>query len=204
MSLTKDQVTILTRRFDDATLGVKVQSFSKDKTRASLVLYLQHTDVAARLDEVDPSWEFKVLNEWPHGDSYYYVKASLTLCGVTRENIGEGNEPKGAYSDALKRCAMLFGIGRHLYDSEVVWVLYNESKDRYKVWTIEEYNRLLSPKQLDEIKHICELCSTYLVFSENKRVWFCPNFKEQSKGKHTVINDNSFSGPDSGDVVNIK
>jgi len=44
-----------------------------------------------------------------------YVVARLTVCGVTREDVGEGSDPKGAYSDAIKRAAVPFGIGRFLY-----------------------------------------------------------------------------------------
>lgn len=140
--LSKEQLSILTKDFPTDALGVKVQSFNKERTWASLVLYLQHTDVAARLDQADPSWEFKVEHEW-EGKEMYYVKASLTVSGVKRDNVGEGTEPKGAYSDALKRCAMLFGVGRSLYDSEIVWVKYNQDEDKYRIWTHDDYKRAL-------------------------------------------------------------
>lgn len=130
----------LSDKFPAEKLGIKINSTSKDRSRALLVLYLQHTDVADRLDAVDPAWSFLALEEGPKGD-LYYVKASLTVKNVTRQNIGEGNDPKGAYSDALKRCAMLFGVGRYLYDEELVWTPYNESQDKYKAWTYAEYER---------------------------------------------------------------
>ncbi len=44
-----------------------------------------------------------------------YVVCRLTVCGVTREDVGEGSDPKAAYSDAIKRAAVPFGIGRFLY-----------------------------------------------------------------------------------------
>jgi hypothetical protein len=44
-----------------------------------------------------------------------YVVCRLTVCGVTREDVGEGADPKAAYSDAIKRAAVPFGIGRFLY-----------------------------------------------------------------------------------------
>lgn len=44
-----------------------------------------------------------------------YVVCRLSVCGVTREDVGEGSDPKAAYSDAIKRAAVPFGIGRFLY-----------------------------------------------------------------------------------------
>src|SRR5438270_3003485 len=94
--------------FSRERLGVKVQSVNKEKSRALLVLYLQHTDVQDRIEEVDPAWSCEVLFEDHIGDTFY-VRSRLTIKGVSRENVGDGNDPKAAYSDALKRCAMLFG-----------------------------------------------------------------------------------------------
>lgn len=139
MSLTKQEIEILSRPFDAATIGVKVQSFSKDRTRAMLVLYLQHTDVYVRLEEVDPSWSMFVVSTTTVQTDLHYAAVALTVNGVTRVNTGEGSEPKGALSDAIKRAAMLFGVGRYLYDAELVWVKYNEQEDRFRTWTIKDY-----------------------------------------------------------------
>jgi hypothetical protein len=42
---------------------------------------------------------------------------------------------------------MLYGVGRYLYDSEQVWVPYDETKDKYKKWTIEEYRKHCKSKK---------------------------------------------------------
>jgi hypothetical protein len=125
---------------------VKVQSFNKERTRAMLVLYLQHTDVQDRLEEVDPAWSCEVISEDRSGDTVY-VRSRITLKGVSRENVGEGGDPKAAYSDALKRCAMLFGVGRYLYDSPTVWTDYNESRDRFRSWSVDDYEAALKQTQ---------------------------------------------------------
>jgi hypothetical protein len=140
MSLTDDDIKKLKRPFPDETIGVKVNNFSKDRTKAMLIQYLQHTDVYDRIEEVDPTWSCMA------GTPFYIAKViavpmKLSIKGVTRENIGEGEDYKSAYSDALKRAAMLFGIGRYLYDAEQVWVSYNEQTDKYKKWTIEDFNK---------------------------------------------------------------
>jgi hypothetical protein len=139
-TLTLDDIKILRAPFPKERLGVKVQSFSKDRTKAMLVLYLQHTDVQDRLEQVDPAWIFEILSEERHGDSVY-VRTRMTLKGVSRENVGEGGDPKAAYSDALKRAAMLFGVGRYLYDMNTVWAQYDDARDRFRNWTVADYER---------------------------------------------------------------
>lgn len=138
--LTSEDLKVLKAPFSKDHLGVKVQSLNKERTRAMLVLYLQHTDVQNRIEQVDPAWKLEILGEEREGESVF-VRARLTIKNVNRENVGEGGDPKAAYSDALKRCAMLFGVGRYLYDSELVWTEYNEAKDRYRQWTIEDYEK---------------------------------------------------------------
>jgi len=44
-----------------------------------------------------------------------YAVCRLAVFGVTREDVGEGRDPKAAYSDAIKRAGVPFGIGRFLY-----------------------------------------------------------------------------------------
>jgi hypothetical protein len=51
-----------------------------------------------------------------------YAVCRLSVCGVTREDVGEGATPKGAFSDALKRAAVAFGIGRFLYAMKCPWL----------------------------------------------------------------------------------
>lgn len=140
--ITLDDLKKLGAPFDEKTLGVKVQSLSKDKTKAMLVCYVQHTDVYARLESVDPAWSMEVTSSQRIGDSYF-VRVKLTVKGVARENSGDGEDEKSATSDAIKRAAMLFGVGRYLYDSETVWVPYNEQTDKFRTWTVQDYQGAL-------------------------------------------------------------
>lgn len=81
--------------------------------------YVDARAVAQRLDDVltPAGWDFSIF-PLP-GD---VVQGKLVIGGIVREDVGYPNsdddaEPlKSATSDALKRCAVLFGIGRHLYD----------------------------------------------------------------------------------------
>lgn len=82
--------------------------------------YVDARAVAQRLDDVltPEGWDFTCATI-PGSD---VVKGSLRIGGRIREDHGYPNserdeEPiKAATSDALKRCAVLYGIGRHLYE----------------------------------------------------------------------------------------
>lgn len=84
-----------------------------------------------RLDAVCPNdWTFDV--DLVPGASLV-VKGQLTVAGLTRCDLGEAGDgeaasPKGAASDALKRCAVHFGIGRYLYELPKTWVAWDESR----------------------------------------------------------------------------
>jgi hypothetical protein len=93
------------------------------------LVYLAEEWVTARIEQVDPSWEFHIDEVGLRGDQVY-TRARLTICGVSRSNIGEqsitvsketskefGEPEKGSATDALKRCARLFGIGRYLLNA---------------------------------------------------------------------------------------
>ncbi|MFQ3650102.1 MAG: Rad52/Rad22 family DNA repair protein, partial [Gemmataceae bacterium] len=56
---------------------------------------------------------------------------------ITKEDVGgpseqpdEGDRRKAAFSDALKRAAVKFGIGRYLYRLKPQWVAYDPQKRR--------------------------------------------------------------------------
>lgn len=138
MALTKETLEALKREFEPQQTGVTVSSVAKDKKRAMLTLYVSHTTVAARLEEIDPSWCFEILETTRSGEKCC-VRARLQIQGVSRDNCGEGEDFKGACSDALKRCAMLFGVGRYFYESKGVWVPYNEATDKFRKWTYQDY-----------------------------------------------------------------
>lgn len=90
------------------------------------IYYIDARTVIERLNSVCPGeWTFETeLLHAPmpgvQGDKWVF-KGRLTVCGVWHEDVGmNDNEkyfdpPKSAVSDALKRCAVHFGIGIELY-----------------------------------------------------------------------------------------
>jgi hypothetical protein len=86
--------------------------------------YITEAAITARIEEVDPSWTFAIMDVQQR-DNRIIVQAALSIQDVTRDNIGmaevrakDGREvndaEKAAATDALKRCARLFGVGRYL------------------------------------------------------------------------------------------
>jgi hypothetical protein len=97
----------------------------REGSKGMMFSYVDARDVAERLDEVVGWWRWSDDCEVVDEDTCA-VRCRLTVCGVTKAGIGYPNsatdaenparEPlKAAESDALKRAAVHFGVGRHLY-----------------------------------------------------------------------------------------
>lgn len=83
-------------------------------------VYLTEEAICNRLEEVDSGWQFEIMHLSNSGDNAI-AHARMTINGVSREGVGmqkinekAGEAEKGAATDALKRCARLFGVGRYL------------------------------------------------------------------------------------------
>jgi len=132
MELSKEMLEILSRPFDPKEVEVKVQVVSKDRTKGQVVAYVDARTVLDRLDEaVGPTgWSdgYEVLNNGTDYDGrrLVEVKCTLTVLGVSKEDVGEGDSLKAAFSDALKRAAVKFGVGRYLYRLPKVWADIDE------------------------------------------------------------------------------
>lgn len=94
-----------------AALGAKANPHS-----ALIVPYIDARLVGERLNTVCPgAWdeEFQPV-DWGGGRGA--MLCLLTVCGVTRRDVGLGSyDAKGLVSDAFKRAAVKFGIGVFLY-----------------------------------------------------------------------------------------
>ena len=122
----------LAEPFPEEEIRWRVEALSKDKRRALVVPYVDVRAVLDRLDEaVGPEGWRDAYELLTQGEGFYAVKCRLTVLGVTKEDVGEGETLKAAFSDALKRAAVKFGVGRHLYRMEKVWVDYDEKSGRF-------------------------------------------------------------------------
>lgn len=108
--LTIDDLTMLKRPFRLA-----------DHEFARGFVYIKEDAVTNRIEEVDPAWRFEVLSVSTSGKDVV-ATARMTIKDVSRDGIGMHGatltEPeKSAVTDALKRCARLFGVGRYLLNA---------------------------------------------------------------------------------------
>jgi hypothetical protein len=91
-----------------------------DRTgREHVIEYVEWHTVADILDRTAPDWSYSIRGLQQVGD-LIAVTAAITINGVTREGVGTGPAGsemgiKKAESDALKRAARMFGVGRDLY-----------------------------------------------------------------------------------------
>lgn len=121
----------LKKPFPADKISWRVGSVSKDKKKAMVLAYLDARDVMQRLDDVCGigNWQ----NKHPHANGKTSCAIGIKIGDewVWKEN-GAGDSQveaeKGAFSDAFKRAAVLWGIGRYLYDVPTVWVEINEYK----------------------------------------------------------------------------
>lgn len=125
--------------FPPQHLKWKPQAVSKDKTKALAVAYIDARIVMNRLDEVVGCWNWQdAYHHTPDGG----VVCTLSVCfggqwisksdtGGESKQPGEDDKRKSAFSDALKRAAIKFGIGRYLYFLPSNWVAYDDQKRRF-------------------------------------------------------------------------
>jgi len=61
---------------------------------------------------------------------YVEIECTLFVNGFPKTNTGSGSDYKAAYSDAFKRSAVEFGIGRYLYDMPMIVMDAIKTKDQ--------------------------------------------------------------------------
>lgn len=126
-----EQMKQLAEPFDPKFVKFRVGATNKDKTEGLALAYIDARDVQNRLDDVagtDWSDSYRVLGKGSEG---LEVECQLTIFGVTRTDAGIGDNAKDAYSDALKRAAVKFGVGRYLYGLPKEWKVIQKKGQSY-------------------------------------------------------------------------
>lgn len=122
----------LKAHFPRETISWRAQSVTKDGTRAMALAYIDARDVMNRLDEVcgPDGWQDEYV-ETAKGRMICRIgiraaSNDLALDAWIWKSDGAGDTDvegdKGAISDAFKRAAVKWGIGRYLYDMPTPWV----------------------------------------------------------------------------------
>jgi hypothetical protein len=69
----------------------------------------------------------------PKADDTLYYRCRLTIGGAAFEDVGAGEDPKAAYSDAIKRAAVRAGIGESLYAMDSPWLRIGDADRQLRV-----------------------------------------------------------------------
>jgi hypothetical protein len=112
--------------FPPAAVEWRPQGKTAPSTRVQLLPYIDARDVQDRLDTVvgAGSWSFALEPLVVEGGELRVARGRLTIYGVSKDDIGTASTfeaSKGTASDALKRAAVQWGIGRDLYTLPAVW-----------------------------------------------------------------------------------
>jgi hypothetical protein len=112
----------------------RAQSLNREGTSAMALAYIDARDVMARLDEaVGPENWRDSYTETPKGRLICTLELRINGEWVGKSD-GAGDTDvegdKGAISDALKRTAVKWGIGRYLYSFGDIWADCEPVKDR--------------------------------------------------------------------------
>ena len=124
-------ISKLSAPFPSTSISWRVGATNKEKTKCIALAYIDARDVMERLDAVVGPQDWQAL--YPHANGKTSCKIGINFNGewVWKEN-GCGDSQveaeKGAFSDAFKRSAVLWGIGRYLYDMPNIWVKMDEWK----------------------------------------------------------------------------
>lgn len=147
-----DIFEMLAAPFDPSEVDWRMGSMTKDKKRTMALCYIDARTVMDRLDTVcgPQGWQNR-----------YVMEGTKTVCEIgikcgdewvwKADGAGDSDieAEKGALSDAFKRSAVRWGIGRYLYTLESPWVDVEEGKFGRPEFTAEAkrvLNELLRKK----------------------------------------------------------
>lgn len=109
----------------------RVGSTNADKSKGMALAYLTARHIMDRLDETVGGANWQDRYEFHGARTVCYLSVRIDNEWITKAD-GAGDSDveaeKGAISDALKRAAVKFGIGRYLYDLGNTWVELDDKK----------------------------------------------------------------------------
>lgn len=142
----------LKAEFPREAISWRAQSTTKDGTKAMALAYIDARDVMHRLDDVcgPAGWQCR----YPHAGAKTVCEIGILHNGEwiwKADGAGDSDieAEKGALSDAFKRAAVRWGIGRYLYDLASPWVpceCYKRGdKFVWSKWTADPWNFVRTP-----------------------------------------------------------
>src|SRR5690242_4582204 len=155
---TVEELKNLFAEFEPEAISWRAQSVTKDGTKAMALAYIDARDVMERLDQICGPTDWQDRYEFHGARTICYLSIRVGEEWITKAD-GAGDSDiegeKGAISDALKRAAVKWGIGRYLYSLDSPWVpcecwrdengkllTDNKGKPRWKKWAESPWNHV--------------------------------------------------------------
>jgi len=121
-----ESLELLKRPFPVKSISWRVGATSKDKAKGIALAYIDARDVMERLDSVCGIGGWQARYPWSDGKKLCCEVGVLVGDVWVWKSNGAGDTDvegeKGAFSDAFKRAAVLWGIGQYLYSLPNSWV----------------------------------------------------------------------------------
>jgi len=130
--------------FPAEAVSWRVGSTNSDKTKGLALAYIDARDVMERLDAVCGLENWQDRYEFHGTRTVCYLSIRIGDEWVTKaDGAGDSDveSEKGSISDALKRAAVKWSVGRYLYDVASPWVEL-EAKGRSHVIRADQFGRL--------------------------------------------------------------
>ena len=144
---TNDDLKQLFAEFPREAISWRAQTVTKNGDKALALAYIDARDVMDRLDDVCGAENWQDRYEFHGSRTICYLSIRVDGEWITKAD-GAGDSDveaeKGAISDALKRAAVKWGIGRYLYHIVSPWVPCETSdwngKKQWKGWTADPWS----------------------------------------------------------------
>lgn len=159
--VSKTLLAQLKNPFDPRFVKFRVGATNKDKTKGIALAYIDSREVMRRLDDVCgiDGWESRYLPM----DGGFICQLSIRMPDgrwVTKSNAAGFTlvEPiKGGASDALKRAAATWGIGRYLYYLPNSWVPITAQGKSYVLTATPVLPKWALPGKVERWEDVAEL-----------------------------------------------
>ncbi|MGV2099007.1 Rad52/Rad22 family DNA repair protein [Rhizobium sp. 21-4511-3d] len=149
---TTEDIKLLFSEFPRDAISWRAQTVTKNGDKAMALAYIDARDVMDRLDSIvgSDNWQDRYEFSGPRTICYLSIKVGdewITKADGAGDTDVEAE--KGAISDAFKRAAVKWGIGRYLYSLPTPWVpcesYESGGKLRWRKWTDDPWNHIRTP-----------------------------------------------------------
>ena len=136
--------------FDQKFIKWRLGATNKDKTKGIALAYIDSREVMKRLDDVCGMANWQATYKPVDGGFICELSIWVVDRWVTKSNAAGNTKVeaiKGGASDALKRAAAVWGVGRYLYYLPNVWVAIKQQGSSYVLAELPELPEWATPNR---------------------------------------------------------